>query len=85
MCEQKPCDPVWFSRRRKSYPVVDYEHLSDMWLSSLEISEARRSFAPSEIAPKSPSLCVSRSPTQYGFHAGTKAIRYRVNNSQSLI
>ena len=20
--EQKPCDPVWFSRRRKSYPVV---------------------------------------------------------------
>ena len=29
MCEQKPY-PVWFSRRRKSYPIVEYEHLSDM-------------------------------------------------------
>ena len=40
MCEQKPY-PVWFSQRRKSYPVVEYEHLSDMWLSSLEIDAAQ--------------------------------------------
>ena len=28
-----------------------------------------------EIAPKSPFLCVNRSPIQYGFPAGAKAIQ----------
>ena len=45
MCEQKPY-LVWFSCQHKSYLVSGYEHLSDMWLSSLEIGAARSSFAP---------------------------------------
>ena len=32
-----------------------------------------------EMAPKSPFLCVNRSPLRYGFHAGAKTIRYRAN------
>ena len=32
-----------------------------------------------KIAPKLLLLCVTRSPTQYGFRAGAKAIRYIVN------
>ena len=36
-----------------------------------------------EIAPKSPFLCVNRSPIRYGFRAGTKDIRYSVNVAES--
>ena len=32
-----------------------------------------------EIAPKSPVLCVNRNPIQYGFPAGAKAMRYSMN------
>ena len=32
-----------------------------------------------EIAPKSPLLCVNKSPIQYGFRAGANAMRYGVN------
>ena len=32
-----------------------------------------------EIAPKSPFLCVNRNPIQYGFPAGAKAMRYSMN------
>ena len=32
-----------------------------------------------EIAPKSPFLCVNRNPIQYGFPAGAKAMRYSIN------
>ena len=39
MCEQS-LYPVWFLRLRKSYPVLCV-HLSDMWLSTLEIVAAR--------------------------------------------
>ena len=35
MCEQKPFQ-TWFSCMRKSYPV-ECEHLTDVWLSTLEI------------------------------------------------
>ena len=68
--EQKPY-PVWFSRRRKSCPVL-YEHLSDMWIPTLEIG-ASQLHSVTEIAPKSPFLWVNRSPIRYGFRAGAKA------------
>ena len=32
-----------------------------------------------EIAPKSPFLCVNRNPIQYGFPASAKAMRYSMN------
>ena len=78
LCQQKPY-PVWFSCRRKSCPVL-YEHLSDMWLSTLEIGAAQLRTV-TEIAPKSPFLCVNRSPIRYGFRAGAKAVRYYMNTS----
>ena len=78
LCKQKPY-PVWFSRRRRSYPVVEYEHLFDMWLSSLGIGEVR--LRPvTEIALKSPFLCVNRSRLiRYGFRAGAKTTQYSAN------
>ena len=42
MCEQKPHPGIWFWYRSKIYPV-QYEHLSDMWLSALEIGAAQYS------------------------------------------
>ena len=45
--------------------VWQCEHLSDMWLFTLELGTAQlRSIT--EIAPKSPFLCENRSPTRYG-------------------
>ena len=76
VCKQK-LYPVWFSCRRKSCPV-QYEHLSDMQLSTLEIGAAQLR-SVTEIAPKSPLLCVNRSPIRYGFRAGAKDIQYNVN------
>ena len=79
MCEQKPY-LVWFSCQHKSYPVSGYEHLSDMWLSSLEIGAARSSFAPLQKSRRyQPFLCVNRSPIWYGFRAGAKTIWYSGN------
>ena len=80
MCEQKSY-LVWFScTRHKSYPVSGYEHLSDMWLSSLEIGAARSSFAPLQKSRRyQPFLCVNRSPIWYGFRAGEKTIWYSGN------
>ena len=51
---------------------------SDMWLSTLEIGSAQLRFV-TEIAPKSPFLCVNRSAIRYGLRAGAKAIQYGVN------
>ena len=68
--------PDSFSCQHKSYAIL-YEHLSNMWLSSLEIGAAQLR-SVTEIAPKTPFLCVNRSPIWYGFRAGTKAIRYSV-------
>ena len=52
-----------------------------MWVSTFEIGGAQfRSVT--EIAPKSPFLCVNRSPIRYGFRAGAKAIRHGVNKAQ---
>ena len=54
------------------------QYLSDMWLSTVEIGVTQiRSFT--EIAPKSPFLCVNRSPIRYGFRTDAKAILYSVN------
>ena len=63
----------------QSYPVY-YEHLSDMWLFTLEISAAQLR-SVTEIAPKSPFLRVNRSPIRYGFCASAKAIQYSVNTT----
>ena len=49
-----------------------------MWLSTLEIGEVQLS-SVTEIAPKSPSYCVNRSPIWYCLRAGAKVIRYCVN------
>ena len=46
-----------------------------MWLSTLEIG-AEQFRSVTEIALKSPFLCVKRSPTRYGLRTGTKVIRY---------
>ena len=49
-----------------------------MWLSTVEIGVTQiRSFT--EIAPKSPFLCVNRGPIRYGFRTDAKAILYSVN------
>ena len=49
-----------------------------MWLSTLEI-RAVQLRSVTEIAPKSPFLCVNRSPVRNGFCASVKAIWYSVN------
>ena len=55
------------------------EHLSDMWLSTLEIGAARLNVV-TKIAPKSPFLCVNGCPVRCGIRANTKlAIRYGLN------
>ena len=51
-----------------------YEHLSDMWRSTLGIGAAQLR-SVTEIAPESPFLCVKRIPIRYGFRAGAKAIQ----------
>ena len=53
--------------------VWQCEHLSYTWLFSLELGTAQ--LRPgTEIAPKSPFLCMNRRPIRYGFHASAKAI-----------
>ena len=64
----------------KSYPVK-YEHLSDAWLSTLEIGAAQLRFV-AEIAPKSPFFCVNRIPIRCGIPVAAKAILYSVNIAQ---
>ena len=49
-----------------------------MWLSTLEIGAAQPR-SVTEIALKSPFLCVNRNPIWYGFRAGTSAIWYIAN------
>ena len=67
-----------FRTATKSHPVL-YEHLSDMWLSTLEIGAAQL-HSVTEIAPKSPFLCVNRIHIRYSFCAGaTEAIRNSVS------
>ena len=64
--------PDNFSCRHESmitYPICD---------SSLKINAVQLRFV-TEIAPKSPFLCVNRSTIWYDFHAGAKALRYSMN------
>ena len=56
-----------FRTDKKSFPV-EYEYLSDMRLSSLEIGGAQLR-SVTEITPKSPFLCVNNSYIRYGFRA----------------
>ena len=51
---------IAFCSDTKSYSVL-YEHLSDMWLSTLEFG-ATQFYSCKEIAPKSPFLCVQAFP-----------------------
>ena len=67
--------PLWSKYRS---PV---QNLSDMWRSTFVIGAALRSIT--EIAPRSPLLCVNRSPIWYNFHTGAKAIWYRVNMAKT--
>ena len=47
---------------------------------------AAQLWSVTEMAPKTPFLCVKRIPIRYGCHAGAKAIRCNVNiASHSLI
>ena len=62
-----------FRGTTKSCPVW-HEHLSDMWLTTLEIS-AVQLCSVTEIAPKSLFLYVNRGPIRLGFRAGAKAIQ----------
>ena len=52
--------------RRKSFPG-QFEHLSHMWLFTLEMIGAAQLRVATEIAPKWPFLCVNRIPIQYGY------------------
>ena len=52
-----------------TYPICDF---------TLENRVAQHRCV-TEIALKSPFLCVNKSPIRYGFRAGAKAIRYSVN------
>ena len=67
---------IVFRADSKSYPLY-YEHLSDMWLSTLEIGAAQL-HSVTEIAPNSLVLYVNRSPIRYSFRAGASVIRYGV-------
>ena len=55
-----------------------------MWLSTLEIGAAQLR-SVTEIAPKSPFLCVNRSSILYSFRAGAKATRHSVNIFLNLL
>ena len=56
-----------------SFLCLDYKHLSNIWLSTLEIS-AWHLCSITEIVPKSLFLRVHSSPIQYGFGARAKTI-----------
>ena len=57
---------------------------SHMWRTTFVIGTSQL-LSETEIAPKSPFLCVNRSPSvQYGFPAGARAIRDSMNIALSL-
>ena len=68
---------ISFRADTKSFPVL-FEEISDMSLSTLETGTAQLRYV-TEIPPKSPFLCVDRSPIPDGFRAGVRAILSRVN------
>ena len=51
------------------------KNLSDIWRNTLKVGAAEF-HSVTEIAPKSPFLCVNRSLIRYGFRAGARTIRY---------
>ena len=61
-----------------------YSHSTKVWHKTsptcdAPLSRSARGFALSDIAPKSSSLSVNRSPIRYDFCGGVKATRYSVN------
>ena len=56
------------------------QHLSDMWLSTMEIGSAQLRLV-TEIAPLEPFLCVNRSSFWYDFRGGEKATWYSVDTT----
>ena len=68
-------------RRAGAYPTYkivlpSFRFLADMGRSTFEVNAAQLC-SVSEIAPKSPSLCVNRSPIRIGIRASTRAITAR--------
>ena len=71
-------DPTYLLPPNRCLHCTKVWHLSDMWLSTFEISAAQL-HSVTEIAPLEPLLCVTRSPIRYDFRGDTKAIRYIVS------
>ena len=76
MCERKPFQYGFCAGAKAFRYSVNTFRICDS--PTLEIG-AGQLRSVKEIAPKSPFLCVNRSPIQYGFCAGAKAFRYSVN------
>jgi len=64
----------WLTTRKGIWYSMDTSPISDS--PFIGIGAARLRFV-TEIVPKSPLLCVNRSPIRYGFHAGAKATWYQ--------
>ena len=60
------------------YFCMSQNLVSNVGRSTFEIGAAQLCYV-TEIAPKSPFLCVNRSPNRYGFQGGAKTIRHNVN------
>ena len=56
--------------RVNTYPICRLVEIGAAQLPSVQ--------SLTEIAPKSPFLCVNRNPIWYGFRAGAKAIQYSI-------
>ena len=69
------------------YGSITWSHYTKVWHRPDQICDSPPTFeidvaqphSVTEVAPKSPFLCVNRSPIRYDFRAGAKAIRYCVN------
>ena len=64
--------------------VCEDLHVSNMWLSTLEIGEEQLqplfvTTATTAITPEQPFFCVNRSPIRYDSGGGAKAICYSMN------
>ena len=66
--------PIFSLRRSEPVHQSATQNLSNMWRSTFEISATQLCFV-TELALKSPFLCVNRNPIRFDFHGGTKAIR----------
>ena len=61
------------------------QNLSNMWRSTFEIGTAQLAWFLTEIAPKSPFLCLNRSSIRCGFRTGEGALWYGVNIASNVL